>query len=114
VEEAGLEIVRGVLAHPEDIAGFDAHMAIHDHVEGLGIHGAAIRHQHDITIFDVDAIGALHRASPGIIMHLAMHGAGQHAVEGFDHEGGLLLGGGSEGEQHRGKHQGNNGRQTSH
>ena len=78
---ARLEIVADVLAHPELVGGLDPHMAVRHHLARLLVHRRGIGGQRRAAVFDVDAVRARGRAGGRVVIHQALHRAGNDCAQ---------------------------------
>ena len=76
-----LEIIADVVAHPELVARFHAHMAVRHHLARLRVQRRAVRRQRRVAVFHIDAVRACGRAIDRVVIHLALHRAGNNFAQ---------------------------------
>ena len=70
------EIIADVVAHPKLVARLDAHIAVRHHFAGLRVQRHRVRRQVRVAVFHINPVRARRRAAREIVIHLALHRAG--------------------------------------
>jgi len=91
LHDVRLEIIADVLAHPELFGGLDADIAVGHRLAGLLVDRRSVGGQRRVAIFDVDAVGAGSRAGGRVIIHQALHRAGDDLAQGIHLPGNIRL-----------------------